>query len=170
MFNHHLYSFFFVFLFIFFAAACSQSGDQREFERQAFQLPDGITQTNGSGEIVNDNVDPDDWRIAPFFQGLVIVDPAFPNPVLTSDRLNLQIQITGVDAVSGIRIFALYNINQLSRPLYDDLRSPLPPGLVSVSLNPHDIAQTPENPLGKFRIIVEDRNGNIITYGDVKIE
>jgi len=157
------------FLIASFLTACSQSGDQREFEQQAIQMPEGYTQTNGRGDIVNDNIDPDDWRVAPFFQGIVQVDPAFPNPVLSNDRVTLRIFITGVDAVSGIRVFSLYNINQF-RPLYEDMRSPIPTGLLSISLNPLEIAQTPENPQGLYRIIVEDGSRNIITYGDIKIE
>jgi len=170
VFNHHLYNCFFIFLFIFFVSGCSQSDDQRKFEQEAFQLPEGITQTNGRGQVVNDNVDPDDWRVAPFFQGVVQVDPAYPNPVLTNDRVTLDIHITGLDAVSGIQIHALHNINQLSPTIYSDNRSPIPPGLLSISINPLNIPQTPENPQGRYRIIVFDRNYNVITYGDIEIE
>jgi len=169
VFNHHLNNCFFIFLFIFFVFGCSQNEDQRKFEQEAFQLPEGITQTNGRGQVVNDNVDPDDWRVAPFFQGSVQVDPAFPNPVLTNDRLTINITSL-LDAISGLQVYALHNINQFSRPLYFDDRVPLPPGLTSISINPLDIPQTPEDPRGLYRIIVFDRNENVITYGDIEIE
>ena len=166
MFNHHLYSFFFVFLFIFFAAACSQSGDQREFERQAFQLPDGITQTNGSGEIVNDNVDPDDWRVAPFFQGLVIVDPAFPNPVMTNQQLAIRVHLPFIENITHLDVYVLRNLND-----YQFLRRQTAMTLVDIILDPlDDIAQFSENPLGLYRIIIFDNNDNVITYGDIEIE
>ncbi len=64
--------------------SCGQDDDQREFEQEAFQLPDGITETEGNGSIISE--DPDDWRTSPFFQGLVFVDPAFPNPVSIGDQ------------------------------------------------------------------------------------
>jgi len=148
---------------------CTQNDAQREFEEQAFTFDDNITQTNGSGQIVEDNEDPDDWRTAPFFSGLVFVDPIFPNPVLTNDRLTLNILITGNDAVSGLRI---YSYPGFSRPrvVYDDIRRPLPPGTISVSLNPLDLTPTPESAPGIYRLVVLDANENVITYGDVRIE
>src|SRR6056297_629467 len=156
-------------LFLIFITGCSQNDAQREFEEQAFTFDDMITQTNGSGQVIDENEDPDDWRTAPFFSGLVFVDPIFPNPVLTNDRLTLNILITGNDAVSGLRI---YSYPGFSRPrvVYDDVRRPLPPGTISVSLNPLDLTPTPESARGTYRIVVLDANENVISYGDVRIE
>ncbi len=166
MFNHHLYSFFFVFLFIFFVSGCSQNEDQRKFEQEAFQLPDGITQTNGRGEIVNDNVDPDDWRIAPFFQGLVIVDPAFPNPVMTNQQLAIRVHLPFIENITHLDVYVLRNLND-----YQFLRRQTAMTLVDIILDPlDDIAQFSENPLGLYRIIIFDNNDNVITYGDIEIE
>jgi hypothetical protein len=149
--------------------SCTQNDAQREFEEQAFTFDDNITQTNGSGQIVDENEDPDDWRTAPFYSGLVFVDPIFPNPVLTNDRLTLNILITGNDAVSGLRI---YSYPGFSRPrvVYDDVRRPLPPGTISVSLNPLDLTPNPESAQGTYRVVVLDANENVISYGDVRIE
>jgi len=166
VFNHHLYSFFFVFLFIFFVSGCSQNEDQRKFEQEAFQLPDGITQTNGRGEIVNDNVDPDDWRIAPFFQGLVIVDPAFPNPVMTNQQLAIRVHLPFIENITHLDVYVLRNLND-----YQFLRRQTAMTLVDIILDPlDDIAQFSENPLGLYRIIIFDNNDNVITYGDIEIE
>lgn len=153
----------------FIAAGCSSSDSQREFENEAFAFPEGITKTNDRGQIINGEVDPDDWRVGPFFQGLVNVDPAFPNPVLTNRRLSINIQITGLDAVSGVRVFVLHDFNN-PRFIYQDPRSPLPPGLISINLNPLDIARLPENPQGIYRLIITDGRDNVITYGDIQIE
>ena len=158
-----------LFTFSFLLAACSTNDSQREFEREAFTLPDGFTRTNDRGQVVNEQVDPDDWRIGPFFQGLAVVDPAFPNPVLTNGRLTINLQVTGVDAVSGVRVFVFHDLNNFGF-LYEDLRTPLPPGLISINLNPLDIARFRENPQGLYRVIVEDFRRNVITYGDIKIE
>lgn len=158
----------FIFLFTFiFLSGCNQSGDQRDFEREAFSLPEGITETTEKGEI--ESRDPDDWRVAPFFQGLIEVDPVFPNPVQSTDQLSLDVIITGVESVSGLVVYAYYGDNNL-RNVYNDLRTPIPPGLVSIPLSPLDIARFREDPQGTFRIILLDRNENVITYGDVRIE
>jgi len=148
---------------------CSQNDSQREFEREAFNRASGITQTNDRGEIMDGNRDPDDWRVAPFFQGLVIVDPAFPNPVLSNGRIFINIQVTGIDAVSGLRAFVLYDTNNI-RFLHEEPSSPLMTGLYTISLNPLSISQFQENPRGIYRIILEDFNRNIITYGDIQIQ
>lgn len=150
---------------------CNQNDSQREYEREAFNLASGgITQTNDRGEIVDGNRDPDDWRVAPFFQGLVIVDPAFPNPVQSNGRAFINIQVTAIDAVSGLRAFVLYNTSNIPRFLHEELSSPLMTGLYTIPLNPLAIAQFQENPQGIYRIILEDFNRNIITYGDIQIQ
>jgi len=154
-------------LFIFLIAGCNQSSDQRDFERAAFSLPEGITETSSNGTVINS--DPDDWRIAPFFQGLVEIDPAYPNPVLSSEQVSLDVVVTGVESVSGLRVYAYYGDNNI-RPVFEDLRRPIPPGLTSLPLSPLDIAQFRENPQGTYRIILVDANENVITYGDVRVE
>ncbi|MCC5940239.1 MAG: hypothetical protein JJU37_01755 [Balneolaceae bacterium] len=158
-----------VLIVCFLFAGCSTNDSQREFENDAFALPDGFTRTNDRGQVVNDEADPDDWRIGPFFQGLAIVDPPFPNPVLTNGRLTINMQVTGVDAVYGVRVYVLHDFNRPSF-IYQDARSPLPPGLISINLNPLDIARIPENPQGLYRLIIADGRDNVITYGDIKIE
>lgn len=150
--------------------SCNQSDEQRQFEREAISLPENITETNGNGEIVEGREDPDDWRIGPYFQGVVYVDPLpFPNPLLTNQRLNLNIFVTGVDGVAGLRVYVIYNEGS-SPLLYQSNTSPLPTGQTSISLAAGDIARFDDNPEGLYRLIVEDRQGTIITYGDVRIE
>jgi hypothetical protein len=156
-----------VLISLFLIAGCNQSSDQRDFEREAFNLPDGITETSNNGSIVNS--DPDDWRIAPFFQGVVEVDPAYPNPVLSSEQVSLDVVVTGVESVTGLRVYAYYGDNNI-RPVFQDLRSPVPPGLTSLPLSPLDIAQFRENPQGIYRIVLVDASENVISYGDIRVE
>lgn len=164
------YSLFLLPIFILFSfAACSQSDDQREFEQQAFSTPDGFTETENNGDIVEGRADPDDWRVSPFYRGLIDVFPPYPNPVLTNDRVTFEVSVAGIDAVDGFRVYALYNGSSLF-PLYQEFQRPLPPGLLSVSLNPLDIAEIRENPQGLYRIIVLDAEGNVITYGDIRVD
>jgi len=156
-----------VLISLFLIAGCNQSSDQRDFEREAFNLPEGITETSNNGTV--ENSDPDDWRIAPFFQGVVEVDAAYPNPVLSSEQVSLDVVVTGVESVSGLRVYAYYGDNNI-RPVFQDLRSPVPPGLTSLPLSPLDIAQFRENPQGTYRIVVVDANENVISYGDIRVE
>lgn len=154
-------------LTVLFLGSCNQASDQRDFERAAFSLPEGITETDERGEIINN--DPDDWRIAPFFQGLVEVDPAYPNPVQSTDQFSLDVIVTGVESVSGLIVYAYYENNNI-RNVYNDLRRPIPPGLTSIPISALDVARFRENPQGIYRIILLDSNENIISYGDIRVE
>lgn len=162
----------FLILFLFAAAGCGQDDDQREFEREAYQLPDGITETEGNGTIISE--DPDDWRTSPFFQGLIFVEPAFPNPVTISDLLNIEIDVTGFDAVSGLTVAVLIEnaANAQFRPLFTVNQNPLPPGFTSININPLELGRfnTPESARGLHRLIIFDNRQNIISYGDVLVE
>lgn len=154
----------------YFFTGCGQNDDQRDFENEAFSLDEQFTETEaGSGEVTSE--DPDDWRTAPFFQGLVTVDPAFPNPVATSNQLNIEVHITGLDAVSGLVVWAYYE-NGGIKTLYSSTQNPVPPGLTSIPINPVELGQfnTPESARGIKRIILIDNQENIISYGDVMVE
>jgi len=127
------------FTLFFFLSSCSQNEDQREFERAAFSEASGFTRTNANGQVISE--DPDDWRISPFFQGLIEVSslPA-PNPVLTNDRIIMNLLATGVEPVSGVVIYVYYRPNSI-KVIPVDERSPLPPGLITINLNPLEIAE-----------------------------
>ena len=159
-------------LLIFILAGCGQDDEQREFEQEAFQLPEGITETEGNGTIISE--DPDDWRTSPFFQGLIFVEPAFPNPVSTSDQLSLEIEVSGIDAVSGLTVAVLIDdaANAGFRTLYTNSQSPYPTGLTSIPINPIELGRfnTPESARGLHRLIIFDNRQNIISYGDVLVE
>lgn len=146
---------------------CNRSSDQRKFEQEAFSIPERITETDDSGNVINR--DPDDWRISPFFQGVVEVDPAYPNPVLTNELVRINRIITGVESVSGLRVFVFYESGNI-RLIEEDIRNPLPPGIGITTLEPNLIAEFPENPQGLYRIVITDVSENVITYGDIQID
>lgn len=152
--------------------SCGQDDDQREFEQEAFQLPEGITETEGDGDIIKE--DPDDWRTSPFYQGLVFVNPAFPNPVSIADKLSIEIEVSGIDAVSGLTVAVLIDnaANAEFRSLYTVSQNPLPPGLTSIPINPVELGRfnSPESARGIHRLIIYDNQQNIISYGDVRVE
>lgn len=147
-------------------SGCSQNSDQREFEKQAFSEPTGITETDQIGAKIG-NVDPDDWRIAPFFQGdIELITPPSPNPVLSNGNLRIEIQINFLERINGIFIFVY-------RPpsIYPvDERSQVPTGNTTFTIPAIIIAGDNSTPQGLYRIIIQDETGNVITYGDVKIE
>ena len=159
-------------LLLLIVVGCGQDDEQQEFEREAFQLPEGITETEGNGTIISE--DPDDWRSAPFFQGLIFVKPAFPNPVSTSDQLNVEIEVSGIDAVSGLTVAVLIDdaANAGFRTIFTSSQSPFPTGLTPVPINPIELGRfnTPESARGLHRLIIFDNRQNIISYGDVLVE
>ncbi len=149
-----------------FVTACSQDDDQREFENKAFSLPQSITQTNDRGEIVNGNEDPDDWRVAPFYQGLVFVDPAYPNPVLTNQQLTLEIHLPYIDTISTLFAYVVRDAMH-----YDFIKQEPAMSLSVFVFDPvNEIARHSENPQGLYRIIIVDDNDNVVTYGDIQIQ
>jgi hypothetical protein len=147
---------------------CTQNDDQQEFERDAFSLAGNFTETLDNGEIVEGKEDPDDWRVSPFYQGTIEIYPPYPNPVLSTERLIMELLVRGIDALNGFRIYILYNeSNYVQIP--PEFNSPIPPGLTTVTLDARSIARFEENPEGLYRLIIEDLRGNVISYGDVKI-
>lgn len=147
-------------------SGCNQNSDQREFEQQAFSEPTGITETDENGDITGNN-DPDDWRISPFFQGdIELIFPPFPNPVQTNNRLTINIQVLFLERVREIyiRVYRPPSFYQIGP------REPALFGGNTFRLNPVEIAGRNPNPKGTYRIIIQDENQNVITYGDIEIE
>lgn len=156
---------------LFSAAACGQNDDQRDFERKAFSLPDGITETDERGQIVDGNEDPDDWRIAPFFAGLVFIDPLpGPNPVTIGDRITFSISSPFIDGISFLEIIVLLQdgTNFQPKSVYGPARIDLSESII---IDPVLFGRTgtAESARGLHRIILLDGRENVISYGDVKV-
>ncbi len=153
-------------------AGCSQNDDQREFERMAYSAPSNITETNAVGEITG-NEDHDDWRVSPFYQGLVDVDtPAYPNPVQTTDEVRVEI-FNRDDAVTSLRVVVFFAEAGMERDIQSGRQDPLPANSTTVvSINPRELSRfdTVEDIVGIKRIIFLDATGNVVTYGDILVE
>lgn len=150
-------------------SGCGRDSDQEQFEREAFGQPENFTRTSSSGEILSE--DPDDWRIAPMFQGFIDVNqPPFPNPS-TGTRFRMELLITGLESINGVEVYAR---DEFGRPfrIYTDQRRPLPPGITELMIEPSWLTTTGlySNAIGLHRIFIYDANGNMITYGDLKVE
>ena len=160
----------FIILFAAIIFGCSSSDEQREFERQAMQQPSGFTQTDASGEVTGP-IDRDDWRIAPFFEGLVSsIEPAYPNPVQSTERVYIELNIY-LQSVNGIQVFAIDNGNILPDPIFEDLNVEL--GMQTIITFPANLLgrfDTVENITGLKRVLIFDGSNNLISYGDIMVE
>jgi len=149
--------------------ACSSSDEQREFESEAYRNPSGITQTSSQNEVVT--TDPDDWRTAPLFQGLIEIRPPFPNPAQLGTLINFEVRVTGVQGVGGLDVRVRYpNGNFSSIFLSND--NPLDTGVSTFRIDPRALSQDDSDNLarGLHRIFFFDFDGRLISYGDVEVE
>lgn len=138
-------------------SGCNQNSDQREFERAAFSEPSGIN-------------DPDDWRIAPFFQvDLDLVQLPHPNPVQSNDTITINIIVYTLDRISGIYLYVWDPLS--AKMYYVDHQTQITTGTTTFRLKALEIAQPhTTNPAGLYRLIIQDETENLITYGDIEIE
>ena len=152
---------------------CSEDEEQRDFEQMALRPPSGIVAMSANGTPVEDGEsDPDDWRIAPEFLGIFIIETAaFPNPVAFNSSFEILISINSFQAVNGLRIFAFQQPSQMGAALIQET-GPLNIGVRSIRLSPQQFASsTGTGNVGDlYRIIIYDGRGDVISYGDVQIE
>lgn len=151
------------------STGCSKSDDQRRFEDQAQAEPQGITETSGSGESTG-QPDPDDWRIAPMYSGLIHIEvPAYPNPVNFNSNLRIDIDIRGPEVLSRLEVYSFEYPGQLHGPLsvLDN-----PTYLQTVSINAEAIANSSggSGASGLYRLLLYDGRENLISYGDVRVQ
>lgn len=152
--------------------ACSQSDAQREFEREAFRTPQNITEMTQDGDPVTGGMtDPDDWRIGPDFRGLLDVETAaYPNPAQFNGNFFIELDLGFANTVSGLLVFAFQDP---TRPpaLLQDLDEASLATFTTLTLTPSSFANSGGvggSPV--YRIIITDRNENVITYGDIEVE
>lgn len=152
-------------------AGCGQNDDQREFERRAYSAPDGITETDEIGDVVDGNEDRDDWRISPFYQGLVDIDrPAYPNPVEATDEVRLEI-FNRDDAVTSLGVVVFFAEAGVEREVQSARHDPLPANSTTVvSINPQELSRFETDVLGLKRVIFLDATNNVVSYGDILVE
>lgn len=163
---------YFLLLVFLFAVSCTRNDDQREFEQEAYQIPQNFTRTTAQGQVIS--VDEDDWRIGPLFQGLIEIEPPFPNPSNTTTAIQFEISVTGVQSITGLEVIVFfddYDPNYGSNVLYYDTQT-IQPGLTTFQINPIELGEEPvaESALGLHRIFIFDGRQQLISYGDIKIE
>jgi hypothetical protein len=149
--------------------SCSSADEaQKRFEQEAFRGASGFTQTNSSGQIISN--DPDDWRVSPLFAGFVEVSPIYPNPT-TGEIVTLELLVLSLNTVNGIDIGFFDDFGNFILLNFDE-RIPLPTGPTGFFLDPRRInpSGTIAGAVGLHRIFIFDRRGNLISYGDIKVE
>lgn len=156
-----------------FLGSCTRNDAQREFEKEAYALPQNFTETTNQGEVLK--VDEDDWRTSPLYQGLVEIEPPFPNPATTNQAIQFNVYVTGVNSVNGIQVLFFYDTvdgrNRDRTILYQSFE-PLQPGLTTFQINPIEFAEfgNVEGARGLNRVYIFSGNQQMISYGDIMVE
>lgn len=160
-----------IYLFILlFLSGCGQDDEQRKFEQQAFQSPSGITETDFSGNLINE--DSDDWRVSPFYAGIFFVEPVpFPNPVSLSDKFNISVDNPYQEGISFLKIVVLIEDGSSFdfKTIYSSQQQE---ELEVIVLDPGQFGrfQNPESARGLHRVILLDGQDNVVSYGDVRVK
>ncbi len=153
-----------------FSGSCTRNDAQREFEKDAYALPQNFTETNNQGEVINP--DKDDWRTSPLFQGLIEIVPPYPNPTTTNQAIQFEVEVTGVNSVNGIQLWVQLE-NSGQRVIYEYYET-LEPGLTTFQINPLELSwdnnNSPEGARGLSRVYIFDANQQMISYGDIMVE
>jgi len=158
-----------IFLFsVLLLAGCTRNDAQREFEKQAYTFPENFTQTTNQGAI--QDADEDDWRTSPLFQGLVEIVPPYPNPANTSQAIQFEVNVPGVNSLNGLIVMTRFDDNDF-RTMYQDFES-LPQGLTTFQINPIEFAEfgNVEGARGLNRVFIFSGNQQMISYGDILVE
>lgn len=151
--------------------ACQPDDDnrQKDFEQEAYSTPSAITKTTFNGTI--ESRDSDDWRVSPFYAGLLTVQPPFPNPANPTQTVQLLVTIQSLDVLSRVRVWT-FNPSRPSAlwPVWNS--TSLGPGILEIPMNPMNF--TPSGSVSELRtthrIILTDQLDQVITYGDVQIQ
>jgi len=142
---------------------------QKEFEQEAYSTPSSITKTTFNGTV--ESRDSDDWRVSPYYSGLLTVQPPFPNPANPTQTVQLLVTIQSLDVLSRVRVWT-FNPSRPSAlwPVWNS--TSLGPGILEIPMNPMNFA--PSGSLSDIRtthrIILTDQLDQVITYGDVQIQ
>lgn len=148
--------------------SCIRNDAQREFEKEAYSIPQNYTKTNNQGEILDP--DEDDWRTSPLYQGLIEIVPPYPNPVTTNQAIQFEVEITGVNSVDGLQVWVRFDNNE-NRIIYENIGT-LEPGLTTFQINPIELSEfgNVEGARGLNRVYIFSGNQQMISYGDIMVE
>ena len=148
-----------------FGTVCTNNDAQNKFEALAYALPSNYTETDFQGNTVRE--DSDDWRISPFYLGLVDVEPIFPNPIGYGNNATLDVNVNGVSFSSIMEVGYLTEANNFIDLQILDVASDFE--ILSFTINTNQFG-TATAARGIHRLLLIDGNQRIISYGDLLIE
>ncbi len=146
---------------------CDTNVGQDDFFLESQLAPEGITRTSESGQVLGEP-DPDDWRVAPAFQGSVEIIPAAPNPVDRNGLVTIVVQDTFGDVLTGgVRAtgFTDTNPSQFVELDRDDGNGPF----YSLTFSPTRLRQTGGDASRLFRVRIFTTDNRIVSYGDLEV-
>ena len=146
--------------------SCASDDSQRKFEQEAYAKAENYTETTLNGNILK--VDSDDWRISPFYSGLVNVEPISPNPVQYSNTTYLNVEIKGTPVSTSIELGYLDNTNSWF-PLETQIIE-IEFYTITFNVNTRQLGSTAEQARGLHRLLLFDGNQRLISYGDLLIQ
>ena len=157
-------------------AACDTSELQEDFRREAEGLPSGITRTDAGGQIVTDDfgkpveVDSTDWRTAPAYTGRVRFDPAYPNPT-RGELVTIPFVVPFSNSLPGGLLLRGFS-NTGRFVLLDEVPDAAQTGSWSFVFSPALLSASGDvsGIVGVRRLFIFDFRGELVSYGDLRIE
>lgn len=144
-------------------AGCDTQEAQRDFADEAFSAPAGFVRTDAAGNLIAD--DPDDWRTAPAFEGVVFVQPAFPNPP-GADIVTIPLSVQAFGAVpGGLVLVALDPVQPQTFYTLAEAPEARDPGAYILQFSPTSLRQR-----GLVRVFLLDGRRDLVSYGDIFVE
>lgn len=140
---------------------CDTQNQQDDFAEEASRPPARITVRDREGNT--GERDEDDWRTAPVYRGVVLVEPAYPNPS-NAEFITVPFTIYQFGGVRGGMVLRAYNPNGQFIML-DNIPEATSPGGYSFTFSPGLLSTK-----GLHRVYLFDGAGEIVSYGDVLIE
>ncbi len=142
-------------------SSCDSQKQQNDFVDDAGLAPSGFTSTDADGIIVSD--DEDDWRTAPVYFGKVRIDPAYPNPTF-GQFVTVPVSIQEFNSIQGgLVLRADGGDGRLI--LLAEILNASQPGAYILRFSPAILGRT-----GLIRLLIFDRLGELVSYGDLRIQ
>ena len=147
-----------------FSAGCDTQGAQQDFVEDANALPEGITvvlDASVGGEVCSE--DQDDWRTAPVYNGVILVDrPPSPNPA-SGTLVTIVMKVIQFDRIRGGLVLRAFGpSNDLI--LLDSIVDASAPGEYVFQFSPSLLTEN-----GLHRLFIFDTLGELISYGDLEL-
>lgn len=146
--------------------SCQQDSAQQQFEAEAYGPAEGYTETDLQQNVLSQ--DKQDWRVSPYYEGLIRVLPLFPNPISYGGTAYLEMTLNGAPVQSYVELGYL-NFNNRWIPLQQEtVGSEFE--LVTFVIDSRNFGSSAELARGLHRLLLYDGNQRLITYGDIFIQ